>query len=122
MDAITRFFEDLEQRGYEPRLAKSSGSLRFDLHEGPRTTHWLLQIDRGNIQVRQEDLDADTVVGTTPRLLGELFSGQENGISAMLRGDMTVLGDLRLLLQVERIFPGPAEARGPQQASQRRAV
>ncbi len=66
VDMATRFFEDLDRRGFEPLLVKTSGTLRFDLHEGPHTTHWLLEIDRGNLRVRQEDGEADTVVGTEP--------------------------------------------------------
>jgi putative sterol carrier protein len=119
LDATTRFFEDLDRRGFEPLLAKTSGTLRFDLHEGAQTTHWLLQIERGNMHVSQEDREADTVVGTPPRLFGELVTGSENAIAALLRGDMTVSGDLRLVLQVERIFPGPPDARGPRHAFQR---
>ncbi|MGC3861757.1 SCP2 sterol-binding domain-containing protein [Micromonospora chersina] len=122
MDTTTRFFEDLDRRGFEPLLAKTSGTLRFDLHEGPQTTHWLLEIDRGNLRVGQEDREADTVVGTEPRLFGELVSGEENAIAALLRGDMTVSGDLRLVLQIERIFPGPPDSRGPHHAFQRRAA
>ncbi|GAB3859679.1 hypothetical protein GCM10029963_61300 [Micromonospora andamanensis] len=85
-DAITRFFEDLDQQGYEPLLAKMSGALRFDLHEGPQTTHWLMRIDRGSIQVSREDMEADTVVGTSPALFEELVTGRENGLAALLRG------------------------------------
>ncbi|WP_446216575.1 SCP2 sterol-binding domain-containing protein [Micromonospora sp. IBHARD004] len=119
MDATTRFFEDLDRRGFEPLLQKTSGTLRFDLHEGAQTTHWLLQIERGNLHVSQQDREADTVVGTPPRLFGELVTGNENVIAALLRGDMTVSGDLRLVLQLERIFPGPSDARGPHHAFQR---
>ncbi|MFG2168544.1 SCP2 sterol-binding domain-containing protein [Micromonospora chersina] len=122
MDTTTRFFEDLDRRGFEPLLAKTSGTLRFDLHEGPQTTHWLLEIDRGNLRVRQEDQEADTVVGTEPRLFGELVTGEENAIAALLRGDMTVSGDLRLVLQIERIFPGPPDSRGPHHSFQGRAA
>ncbi|MEU1841110.1 SCP2 sterol-binding domain-containing protein [Micromonospora chersina] len=122
MDTTTRFFEELDRRGFEPLLAKTSGTLRFDLHEGAQTTHWLLEIDRGNVQVRQEDREADTVVGTEPRLFGELVTGEENAIAALLRGDMTVSGDLRLVLQIERIFPGPPDSRGPHHSFQRRAA
>ncbi|WNM37024.1 SCP2 sterol-binding domain-containing protein [Micromonospora halotolerans] len=122
MDVTTRFFEDLDRREFEPLLVKASGTLRFDLHEGPRTTHWLLEIDRGKVRVRQEDQEADTVVGADPRLFEELVTGEENTIAALLRGDMTVSGDLRLVLQVERTFPGPAESRGPHHAFQRRAA
>ncbi|SCG59215.1 SCP2 sterol-binding domain-containing protein [Micromonospora inositola] len=121
LDATTRFFEDLDRRGFEPLLQKTSGTLRFDLHEGPQTTHWLLQIDRGNLRVRQEDQEADTVVGTPPRLFGELVTGSENAIAALLRGDMTVSGDLRLVLQVDRLFPGPPDSRGPHHAFPREA-
>ncbi|MEV0153338.1 SCP2 sterol-binding domain-containing protein [Micromonospora sp. NPDC050686] len=113
LDATTRFFEDLDRRRYEPLLAKTSGTLRFDLHQGAQTTHWLLEIDRGKLRVDQEDREADTVVGADPRLFDALVSGGENPIAALLRGDMTVSGDLRLVLQVERLFPGPPDSRGP---------
>jgi putative sterol carrier protein len=113
VDATARFFEDLDRRGFEPLLAKTAGTLRVDLHEGAQTTHWLLEIDRGALQVRQEDREADTVVGAAPRVFDELVTGEENAISALLRGDVTVLGDLRLVLQIERLFPGPPDSRGP---------
>ncbi|NES16812.1 MULTISPECIES: SCP2 sterol-binding domain-containing protein [Micromonospora] len=122
VDATMRFFEDLDRRGFEPLLAKTAGTLRFDLHEGAHTTHWLLEIDRGKLQVRQEDREADTVVGTGPRLFDELVCGKENGIAALLRGDMTVAGDLRLVLQVERLFPGPPDSRGPHHAFRREGL
>ncbi|MEU5938682.1 SCP2 sterol-binding domain-containing protein [Micromonospora sp. NPDC047548] len=121
MDPTTRFFEDLDRRGYEPLLAKTSGTLRFDLHEGAHTRHWLLQIDRGRLEVSQEDREADTVLGTGPDLFGDIVAGGENAIAALLRGDMTVSGDLRLVLQVERIFPGPATSRGPRHEFRREA-
>ncbi|QLQ37461.1 SCP2 sterol-binding domain-containing protein [Micromonospora robiginosa] len=122
VDTATRFFEELDRRGFEPLLVKTSGTLRFDLHEGAQTNHWLLEIDRGNLRVRQEDGEADTVVGTDPRLFGALVDGEENAIAALLRGDMTVVGDLRLVLQIERVFPGPPDSRGPHHAFARRAA
>ncbi|MEV0806184.1 SCP2 sterol-binding domain-containing protein [Micromonospora sp. NPDC050200] len=121
VDPTTRFFEDLDRRGYEPLLDKTAGTLRFDLHEGAHTTHWLLQIDRGRLEVSREDREADTVVGTGPVLFGDIVAGNENAIAALLRGDMTVSGDLRLVLQVERIFPGPPTSRGPRHEFRREA-
>ncbi|MEH1101805.1 SCP2 sterol-binding domain-containing protein [Micromonospora sp. CPCC 205561] len=112
-DATTRFFEGLDRRGYDPLLAKSSGTLRLDLHEGAQTTHWLLRIDQGRLQVSQEDQEADTVVGTSPGLFEDLAAGREHGVAALLRGDMTVTGDLRLVVQLERLFPSHPDARGP---------
>ncbi|MFG1898537.1 SCP2 sterol-binding domain-containing protein [Micromonospora zamorensis] len=113
VDATTRFFEDLDRRGYEPLLAKTSGTVRIDLHEGAQTRHWLLRIDHGRLDVSQEDQEADTVIGTSPMLFDDIASGREHGLAALLRGDMTVLGDARLVVQVERIFPGSPDARGP---------
>ncbi|MFU8873504.1 SCP2 sterol-binding domain-containing protein [Micromonospora sp. SL4-19] len=118
-DATTKFFEELDRRGFEPLLAKSSGTLRFDLCEEAQTRHWLLRIDHGNLRVRPEDREADAVVGTGPRLFGELITGRENAIAALLRGDMTISGDLRLVLQIERLFPGPPDAQGPHHAFRR---
>ncbi|KAB1933816.1 SCP2 sterol-binding domain-containing protein [Micromonospora sp. ALFpr18c] len=113
VDATTRFFEDLDRRGYEPLLAKTSGTLRIDLHEGAQTRHWLLRIDHGQLNVSQEDREADTVIGASPALFDDLATGREHGLAALLRGDMTVAGDARLVVQVERIFPGSPDARGP---------
>ncbi|WFE52169.1 MULTISPECIES: SCP2 sterol-binding domain-containing protein [unclassified Micromonospora] len=113
VDATTRFFEDLDRRGYEPLLAKTSGTLRIDLHEGAQTRHWLLRIDHGRLNVSQEDREADTVIGADPVLFDDIAAGREHGLAALLRGDMTVSGDARLIVQVERIFPGSPDARGP---------
>ncbi|MDG4756376.1 SCP2 sterol-binding domain-containing protein [Micromonospora sp. WMMD710] len=113
VDATTRFFEDLDRRGYEPLLAKTSGTLRIDLHEGAQTRHWLLRIDHGQLNVSQEDREADTVIGASPALFDDIATGREHGLAALLRGDMTVAGDARLVVQVERIFPGSPDARGP---------
>ncbi|PWR04817.1 sterol-binding protein [Micromonospora acroterricola] len=112
-DATMRFFEDLDRRGYEPLLAKTSGTLRIDLHEGAQTRHWLLTIDHGRLNVSQEDREADTVIGTSPALFDDIATGREHGLAALLRGDMTVMGDARLVVQVERIFPGSPDALGP---------
>ncbi|WCN80444.1 SCP2 sterol-binding domain-containing protein [Micromonospora sp. LH3U1] len=113
VDATTRFFEDLDRRGYEPLLAKTSGTLRIDLHEGAQTRHWLLRIDHGRLNVSQEDQEADTVIGASPALFDDIAAGREHGLAALFRGDMTVSGDARLVVQVERIFPGSPDARGP---------
>ncbi|TDC37461.1 SCP2 sterol-binding domain-containing protein [Micromonospora sp. 15K316] len=119
MDATTRFFEEIDRRGYEPRLAKTAGTMRVDLQEGPHTTHWFLRIEHGQIAVTRENQEADTVIGTSPGLFEDIAAGREHGIAAILRGDMTVSGDARLLVQVERIFPGDPDARGPRRKFER---
>ncbi|MGC4807109.1 SCP2 sterol-binding domain-containing protein [Micromonospora sp. DT233] len=121
LDATTSFFEELDRRGYEPRLAKISGTVRFDLREGAQTTHWLLTIDEGRLAVSQADREADTVIMTSPALFEELATGREHGLAAFLRGDMTASGDVRLVVPVERLFPGPPTSQGPRRIFEREA-
>ncbi|SCL41645.1 SCP-2 sterol transfer family protein [Micromonospora pallida] len=118
-DAITRFFEELNRRGFEPLLETTSGTVRFDLHEGARTTHWLLDIDRGRVRVDQEDREADTVIGMNPTLFEQLVTGREDGIASMLRGDLTVSGDHGLMARIERLFPSAPGTRGPRRVDVR---
>jgi putative sterol carrier protein len=113
LDATVTFFEDLDRRGYEPLLATTSGTVRFDLCEGPRTTHWLLTIDHGRLRASQEDREADVVVAGSTGLFEELVAGREHGLAAFLRGDMTMTGDARLVVRLERLLPGPPDSHGP---------
>ena len=113
VDATTRFFEDLDRRGYEPLLAKTSGTLRIDLHEGAQTRHWLLRIDHGRLNVESGGPGGRHGDRREPGPLRRHRLGREHGLAALLRGDMTVTGDARLVVQVERIFPGSPDARGP---------
>lgn len=112
-EATTRFFEELDRVGHDDRLEKASGAVRIDLNEGPHTDHWLIVVDRGDVRVTRDVLEADTVLGTSPDMFEEIAAGRDQVIASLLRGDVTVTGDLRFVLQLERCFPGPPDARGP---------
>lgn len=111
-DATRRFFECLSQRGFEPLLEKFVGTLRFDVVEEADTEHRLVIIDRGRVRVVSEDREADAALGIDSELLEQIIAGQENAVAALLRGDVTIAGDLRLVLAVERLFPAQSMARG----------
>ena len=64
MDAVSEFFERLNQRGFEPLLDRVQGSVRFDLRTGRKVDRWLLTVDRGNMHAAQDGSDADCVVAT----------------------------------------------------------
>jgi putative sterol carrier protein len=112
-EAAEQFFERIDRLRGEPLLQKVRGTLRFDIRQGPSTDHWLLRFDRGDIEVTRSDGPADSIVTIDPELLDRISRGEENGIAAMLRGAMMVSGDLRLVLMLARLFPGPHHARGP---------
>ena len=61
-DATATFFDGLEALGHVPALEKVSGTLRFDLKNGKRTTRWLVTVDKGDVAVSHRNAKADCVV------------------------------------------------------------
>jgi hypothetical protein len=106
-DATTRFFDELAARGHVPLLGSTSGTLRFDLEDGGRTTRWHVTIKKGDVSVSHDAAEADCVVRTGKELFDRLASGTVNATASALRGLVVPVGDLRLLIQFQRLFPGP---------------
>lgn len=109
-DATAEFFDALEARGHEPMLEKATGTLRFDLTDGKRTTRWLVAIDRGAVSISHANAKADCVVRTEKKLFDRIASGKQNAMAALLRGRVELRGDPTLLLPFQRLFPGPRSA------------
>ena len=110
-DAVSEFFDDLAGRGHEPLLGNTSGTLRFDLVDGPETEPWYVRIDRGQLAVSHADDAADAVVRIRRQLMAAMVSGRVNATAAVLRGELEPHGDLGLLVSFQRIFPGPPDSR-----------
>ena len=106
-DPTSEFFADLAERGHVPMLGSTSGTLRFDLADGARVDHWYVTIRRGDVSVTHGEGDADCVVGADRELFDRMASGTANAMAAALRGLVTPAGDLRLIIQFQRLFPGP---------------
>jgi putative sterol carrier protein len=112
-DPTAQFFEELAQRGYEPRLRNASGTVRFDIANGKKTTTWFVAIDKGNVAVSRSGATADCTIGGRKELFEKLATGEANAVAAVLRGTLTVAGDWRLLVFVRRILPGPSGVEQP---------
>jgi putative sterol carrier protein len=111
-DATERFFKSLADRGEEPLLRKATGSARFEIVDGKRTKRWLLTVDKGRLGVsRQAVASPDCVVRVNKTLFDQIASGKENAVAAVLRGDLALEGDWRLLVWIQRLFPGPRQRR-----------
>ena len=108
MTATSGFFRELGDRGHVPSLAKTTGTMRFDLSDGGRTERWLLTLDKGYVSVSRKNLSADCVVRTERTLFDEMVSGKVNGMAAYLRGELAFEGDPELLVLFQRILPAPA--------------
>ena len=45
------------------------------------------------------------------RVFERIVTGRMNAVAAVLRGDLQVEGDWRLLVRIQRLFPGPRRSR-----------
>jgi hypothetical protein len=106
-DPTAEFFRNLAEHGHEPVLARTSGTLRFDVGDGHRTEHWYVTIDKGDVRVSHARSAADAVVRLDKPLSDAILSGRENATACLLRGAFMIEGDLSLLMQFQRLFPGP---------------
>ena len=112
------FFAGLSERGDSPHLRKAVGSVRFEIVDGRRTRRWLVTFDRGQIAVEpaRADAEADCLVRATRPVFEGLAAGRLNAVTALLRGDLVADGDPRLLVRLQRLFPGsrrPRRGAGP---------
>jgi hypothetical protein len=116
-DVVTAFFEDLGSRGYDPLLRNASGAVRFDVVSGKTTERWLVTIGKGGLTVSHRNIAADAVIRLSRALCERLVSGQANIFTAVLRGEVVLEGDIRLMIAIRRFFRGRLVARQPQKAA-----
>jgi putative sterol carrier protein len=110
-DAIAEFFAELGERGHEPLLENASGSARFDVTGGKRIERWLLTIEKGDLAVSRKNAAADCVVRVDRTAFERAVKGKFNLMAAALRGELTIGGDPRLLVLLQRLFPRPSRLR-----------
>ncbi|MFC4145085.1 SCP2 sterol-binding domain-containing protein [Micromonospora mangrovi] len=100
--------------GRHPDLPETtSGTLRLDISEDGRTEHWYLTLDRQHVEVSRSAEHADLVVRADREVFDRLAAGESHIGTALLRNDVTVQGDIKLLMTLRRIFPGRPGARHP---------
>ncbi|WP_328348860.1 SCP2 sterol-binding domain-containing protein [Micromonospora sp. NBC_00421] len=98
----------------------TSGTLRLDAAEGGQTAHWRLTIHDQRVEVSRSAEDAELVVRADREVFDRLASGRTHLATALLRNDLSVQGNMRLLMTLRRIFPGPPDARHPRERDGRR--
>ncbi|MEU4716903.1 SCP2 sterol-binding domain-containing protein [Micromonospora purpureochromogenes] len=107
------FLERLTSRR-RPELPENlSGTIRLDLHDGGSTEHWYLTVHDQRVDVTRSHDDADLVVRADREVFDRLVDGRTEVVQSLLRNELTVQGEMRLLLTLRRVFPGPADARHP---------
>jgi putative sterol carrier protein len=112
-DPTAEFFAELGSRGREPLLTKVTGSARFDILDGKATKRWLLTIDEGELRVSRRNAAADCILRAQKSAFDRAAVGKLNLMAAVLRGEVEVRGDPRLLVLLQRLFPRPSrDSRG----------
>ena len=89
------------------------GSVRFEVLDGRRTRRWLVTFDRGQVSVEpaSADSEASCLIRAERPVFEGLAAGRLNAVTALLRGDLVADGDWRLLVRLQRLFPGSAKTR-----------
>jgi putative sterol carrier protein len=116
-DPTAEFFAGLAKRSHEPLLSKARGSVRFELAHNHATDHWLIKIDKGHVSVSRRRGPADCIVHTDKSLLDGVMRGEVNAFAALLRGAISISGDPRPLVRLQRLFPGPRTPSTPQHSN-----
>ena len=106
----------LAERGQEPALERTSGSVRIDLDRDGQVAHWRLDIRAGTVAVSQSGDAADCVIGAPAKLFDDLASGKANAMAAGLRNELTMEGDPGFLVRFQRLFPAPTGRKMPKSA------
>lgn len=110
-DPTTEFFDELVSMGHLPILHRTKGTIRVDLDDGSNLVHWYVTIDNGDVSVSHRNARADGAMRTTKVLFDGMAKGKVNATAAMLRGVLTLEGDLGLISALARLLPGPPRSR-----------
>jgi len=116
-EVTDRFFDELAQRRHDPLLRKARGTIKFEIVDGKHVERRVVAIDRGDITVSRRNVAGDGVIRAEKDVFESIASGRTNPIAAVLRNELVVQGDWRLLVLVQRLFPGPPKARPSRRAA-----
>ena len=111
-DTISDFFQKLGERRQQALLGHMRGAVRFDVRgDDDQVDQWVVAVDSGAVTVSHGNAEVDCAIGADRALLERLIKGEENAMSAVLRGALKCSGDVEMLLTIQRIFPGPSNER-----------
>ncbi|MEV4831868.1 glycogen debranching N-terminal domain-containing protein [Micromonospora sp. NPDC049257] len=110
---IEEFFADLAANGRGRLPAAPTGLLRFEIvAEDGGTAAWFVRLDDGHTRVTRHGDDPDCTVEVRPEAFTRLLAGRDNLVAMLLRGDVSVAGDLALLFTFRRLLPVDADSTG----------
>lgn len=120
-EAIERFFESLPARAPHVLRSPVAGTIQIDLSKDNQTTHWLVRMAPGEIEVSQARGPADAIWYNSEELFERLVTGRDQAIAAVLRNESTFSGNVVLFLAFRRFFPNRPGTRDPREVARQQA-
>src|SRR4051812_13884928 len=85
-DPIAAFFDELAERGHDPRVRRGSGAVRFESGKGAKARAWHVELHKGDITVSQKRGAAHCTLRADDETTAAILSGRVNPVTAILRG------------------------------------
>ena len=99
--AAQEFFDSLESRADESKLAGMRNSYLFDIEgEG----QWLVNVADGKIDVSQGSGDADATITTSGETFQKIVAGEQNPTTAYMTGKLKIKGDMGAAMKLQKLF------------------
>ena len=95
------FFEGLESRVDESKLAGVNNSYLFDIEgEG----QWLVDVKDNKLTVNEGGGDADVTITTTGDTFEKIAAGEQNPTTAYMTGKLKIKGDMGAAMKLQKLF------------------
>jgi putative sterol carrier protein len=99
--AAKDFFDSLESRADESKLAGMTNSYLFDIEgEG----QWLVAVADGKISVTEGSGEADATISTSGETFEKIVAGEQNPTTAYMTGKLKIKGDMGAAMKLQKIF------------------
>ena len=99
--AAKDFFDSLESRADESKLAGMNNSYLFDIEgEG----QWLVTVAEGKVNVAEGGGDADATITTSSETFDKIVAGEQNPTTAYMTGKLKIKGDLGAAMKLQKLF------------------
>jgi putative sterol carrier protein len=99
--AARDFFDSLEARADESKLAGMSNSYLFDIeNEG----QWLVTVADGKLSVAEGGGEADATITASGETFDKIVAGEQNPTTAYMTGKLKIKGDLGAAMKLQKLF------------------
>ena len=99
--AAKEFFDNLESRADEGKLAGMTNSYLFDIEgEG----QWHVTVADGKLNVTEGGGDADATITTSAETFDKIVAGEQNPTTAYMTGKLKIKGDLGAAMKLQKLF------------------